>query len=173
MIRSRRLPLSAWITGVTTVAARRSKNLKKKTIFLQPSTLMAVMFVCFVFFVLFLSLLSSPFFLFVFVLFFFLFGWVLGLIRPLKRWPSSILIDHLKPHGSITAFIVHRYRIFDLFIRRFFETLRPLLVCDGLQKCWSWKNSTVILPTYQNYCIFGWVPQRKRERPLTRALKWV
>ena len=75
---------------MTTVAARRSKNLKKKTIFLQPSTLMAVMFVCFVFFVLFLSLLSSPFFLFVFVFVFFSF-WV-GLrfpapliIRPLKR----------------------------------------------------------------------------------------
>lgn len=167
--RSRRLPLSARITGLTTIAARRSGNLKKKTILL-PIFNANGCHIYLVFFVLaFFSFLS----------FFFFFSFWVGLrflapliIRPLKRWPSSILIDHLKPHGSITAFIVHRYRIFDLFIRRFFETLRPLLVCDGLQKCWSWRNSKVISPTYQNSCIFGWIPQRKREIPLTRAFRW-
>ena len=79
--RSRRLPLSARITGVTTIAARRSGNLKKKTILLLIFNADG----CHIYFV-FLSLLSSPFFLF----FFFSF-WV-GLrflapliIRPLKR----------------------------------------------------------------------------------------
>ena len=81
--RSRRLPLSARITGVTTIAARRSGNLKKKTILLPIFNADGGH----IYLVFFLSLLSSPFFL----SFFFFSFWV-GLrflapliIRPLKR----------------------------------------------------------------------------------------
>ena len=65
--------MSARITGVTTIAARRSGNLKKKTILLPIFNADGGHIYLVFFFVLaFFSFLS--FFLF----FFFLFGWVLG-----------------------------------------------------------------------------------------------
>ena len=76
--------MSARITGVTTIAARRSGNLKKKTILLPIFNADGGH----IYLVFFLSLLSSPFFL----SFFFFFSFWVGLrflapliIRPLKR----------------------------------------------------------------------------------------